>query len=126
MPMIIRKMLHALYLRIMKAVVYFSPSLRHTAFAGSGSSRQLCEHIIRTGVRKVLVVTDKPLRELGGVLTAEHDEERGRITLEISDALEPAEIGRHLHARDLGLRGLTRRDPTLEEVFMTLTKGLVQ
>jgi len=67
MPMFLRKFLHALYLRIMKVVVFFSASLRHTAFAGSGSSRQLCEHIIRTGARKVLVVTDKPLRDLGVV-----------------------------------------------------------
>ena len=67
MPMFFRKLLHALYLRIMKVVVVFSPSLRHTAFTGNGSSRQLCEHIIRTGVTKVLVVTDKPLRELGVV-----------------------------------------------------------
>lgn len=67
MPMFLRKMLHALYLKIMKAVAYLSPSMRHTVFAGSGSSGQLCDHIVRTGASKVLVVTDKPLRELGVV-----------------------------------------------------------
>ncbi|MEZ5570450.1 MAG: iron-containing alcohol dehydrogenase [Halioglobus sp.] len=67
MPMFLRKKLHALLMLIMKIVVRFSPSLRHTAFVGSGSSRQLCEHIVRTGARKVLVVTDKPLRDLGVV-----------------------------------------------------------
>lgn len=67
MPMFLRKFLHALYLSIMKVVIFFSPSSRHTAFAGSGSSRQLCDHIIRTGAKKVLVVTDKPLRDLGVV-----------------------------------------------------------
>jgi alcohol dehydrogenase class IV len=67
MPMFLRKKLHALYLFIMKVVVRFSPPLRHTAFAGSGSSQQLCEHIVRTGAKKVLVVTDKPLRDLGVV-----------------------------------------------------------
>jgi alcohol dehydrogenase len=77
MPMFLRKMLHALLLSIMKVVVRFSAPLRHTAFVGSGSSRQLCEHIVRTGAKKVLVVTDKPLRDLGvverataGLLTA--------------------------------------------------------
>jgi len=65
MPMFVRKGLHALYLAIMKLVVYFSPSVRHRVFAGPGSSRALCEHILRTGVARVLVVTDKPLRELG-------------------------------------------------------------
>ena len=67
MPMFLRKILHALYLKLMKVVVAFSPSSRHTAFAGNGSSRQLCEHIVRTGARKVLVVTVKSLRDLGVV-----------------------------------------------------------
>ena len=65
--MFLRKKLHALLMLIMGVVVRFSPPLRHTAFAGSGSSRQLCEHIVRTGAKKVLVVTDKPLRDLGVV-----------------------------------------------------------
>ena len=65
MPMFLRKGLHALYLAIMKLVIYLSPGVRHRVFAGSGSSRQLCEHIVRTGAKKVLVITDKPLRDLG-------------------------------------------------------------
>lgn len=67
MPMSLRKKLHALLLKVMNIVVRFSAPLRHTAFVGTGSSRQLCEHIVRTGVRKVLVITDKPLRDLGVV-----------------------------------------------------------
>ena len=67
MPMFLRKIKHSLYLRLMKFLVNFAPSARHTAFAGSGSSRQLCNHMVRTGVKKVLVVTDKPLRQLGVV-----------------------------------------------------------
>lgn len=67
MPMSLRKKLHALLLKVMNIVVRFSAPLRHTAFVGAGSSRQLCEHIVRTGVRKVLVITDKPLRDLGVV-----------------------------------------------------------
>ena len=65
MPMFLRKIKHSLYLKLISFMVNFAPSARHTAFAGSGSSRQLCNHIVRTGVKKVLVVTDKPLRELG-------------------------------------------------------------
>ena len=42
MPMFIRKMLHAAYLKIMTVVVFFAPSLWHTVFAGTGSSVQLC------------------------------------------------------------------------------------
>ncbi len=67
MPMFLRKILHALLLKIMTVLARFSAPLRHTAFAGNGSSRQLCEHIIHTGVKKVLVVTDRPLRDLGVV-----------------------------------------------------------
>jgi alcohol dehydrogenase class IV len=65
--MFLRKVFHWLYLQLMKFAVNFGPAARHTAFAGSGSSAQLCAHILRTGVRKLLVVTDKPLRELGVV-----------------------------------------------------------
>lgn len=67
MPMSLRKKLHALLLKVMTVLVRFSKPVRHNAFIGSGSSRQLCEHIVRTGVRKVLVITDKPLRDLGVV-----------------------------------------------------------
>jgi alcohol dehydrogenase class IV len=67
MPMFLRKILHALYLRVVKLAVRLAPGIQHRAFVGSGSSRQLCHHIARTGVNKVLVVTDKPLRTLGVV-----------------------------------------------------------
>ena len=67
MPMFFRKLIHALYLRLMKVLINFSPTMRHSAFVGSDSSRQLCEHIARTGVTRVMVVTDKPLRDLGVV-----------------------------------------------------------
>ncbi|SRR6056297_323440 len=65
MPLFLRKFLHNLLILVMKITVKLGPGSRHMVFAGSGSSRQLCEHVLRTGVRKVLVVTDKPLRELG-------------------------------------------------------------
>ena len=67
MPMFLRKITHSLYLSLVKVMVNFGPPARHHAFAGSGSSRQLCEHLIRTGVSKLLIVTDKPLRDLGVV-----------------------------------------------------------
>ena len=65
MPMFIRKFLHSLILVLSKIVVKFSPGARHMLYAGAGSSAQLCGHILRSGVKRVLVVTDKPLRELG-------------------------------------------------------------
>lgn len=63
--MLLTKIRHSLYLTMLRIMAPFMPDSRHIAFTGSGSSRQLCEHIARLGVKKVLVVTDKPLRDLG-------------------------------------------------------------
>lgn len=60
-----RELKHKLRMSLMKVLVNFAPSPSYMAFAGSGSSAQLCRHIARSGARKVLVVTDRPLRELG-------------------------------------------------------------
>ncbi len=89
MPMFVRKGLHALYLAIMKAVAFFSPSVRHRVFAGSGSAAQLCEHIVRTGAGKVLVVTDKPLRELGIVDSAVAALQSAGVDIEYYDGVLP-------------------------------------
>jgi len=65
--MFLRKTKHSLYLRLMKLVAGLAPGARHHAFVGAGSAGQLCRHIRHTGADKILVVTDKPLRELGVV-----------------------------------------------------------
>jgi len=65
MHMFLRKIQHALYLRFIRVMVAIGPGASHRAFLGGGSARRLCEHIARTGPRRVLVVTDRPLRELG-------------------------------------------------------------
>ena len=67
MPMFIRKLKHAMFLALVRVIVKISPQPSHMLFAGAGSSRQLCDFLVRTGIGKVLVVTDKPLRELGVV-----------------------------------------------------------
>ncbi len=67
MSMFVPKLKHALLLKIMNYMARRSPGSSYMAFAGAGSSRQLCAHISRTSVDKVLVVTDKVLRELGVV-----------------------------------------------------------
>ena len=67
MSMFIRKLKHALLLKIMNFAAKLSPGSNYMAFSGAGSSAQLCKHIARTGVGKVLVVTGKVLRELGVV-----------------------------------------------------------
>ncbi len=66
------------------------------------------------------------LRELPQVAGAEVDEERGLVILRLGEDLDLSVVSGHLHGRGLPLRYLERQDPNLEQVFMTLTKGLVQ
>ncbi len=66
------------------------------------------------------------LRELPSVSSADISEDKDHIELKLATKMDLAEISHHLHTRELSLRYLERQDPTLEEVFMTLTKGLVQ
>ncbi len=61
----LNKLKHSLYFALVRVLTSFAPPLSYLAFAGAGSARQLCAHIARSGARRVLVVTDKPLRELG-------------------------------------------------------------
>ena len=66
------------------------------------------------------------LRELPQVQEAKVDPQQKCIVVTLRRAMDLAELSTHLHARELGLRYLERQDPSLEEVFMKLTKGLVQ
>lgn len=66
------------------------------------------------------------LRELAQVQEAKVDPQQKCIVVTLSRAMDLAELSTHLHTRELGLRYLERQDPSLEEVFMKLTKGLVQ
>jgi ABC-2 type transport system ATP-binding protein len=75
--------------------------------------------------------TDDPraelvLRDIAGVLTSRLDEDEGLVELHVSKQLDLAEVAALLSSKQIGLRHLERRDPSLEEVFMRLTKGLVQ
>jgi alcohol dehydrogenase class IV len=64
--MLIRKIKHRLLLTLMRLLApLMGGSGRLTLFAGSASASQLCQHIARTGASRVMIVTDKPLRELG-------------------------------------------------------------
>lgn len=65
MPKFIRTLLHRLYLAVMLVPFKLMPSRAYLAFSGEGSTAQLCKHIAGLGAKRVLVVTDKPLVELG-------------------------------------------------------------
>ncbi|TDG15482.1 iron-containing alcohol dehydrogenase [Seongchinamella unica] len=70
MSAFIRKLRHRFYLLMLRAMTGILPAASHMAFVGQGSSRQLGQHIASLSPRKVLIVTDKPLRELGVADTA--------------------------------------------------------
>jgi alcohol dehydrogenase class IV len=56
---------HRFYLLTLRLMAPLMPGSAHVAFVGSGSSAQLCQHIATLAPAKVLIVTDKPLRDLG-------------------------------------------------------------
>jgi alcohol dehydrogenase class IV len=87
--MFIRKLQHSLFLMLAKTLTKFAPGARHMVYAGSGSAGQLCSHILRTGVKRVLVVTDKPLRELGIVDQALSVLNASDVDIEIFDGVLP-------------------------------------
>lgn len=66
------------------------------------------------------------LRELPQIASAELDEKGKHLVVSLKESMDLAAISGHLHNRELGVRYLERQDPSLEEVFMKLTKGLVQ
>jgi alcohol dehydrogenase len=68
--MFLRKLKHNAWISFAGFMLKFAPGANYMLFAGEGSSRQLCLHISRSGAKKVLVVTDKPLVELGVVAQA--------------------------------------------------------
>jgi len=63
--MFLRTLKHKAFIAFAGFMIKFAPGTTYMLFAGQGSSRQLCRHIGREGLKKVLVVTDKPLVELG-------------------------------------------------------------
>jgi ABC-2 type transport system ATP-binding protein len=66
------------------------------------------------------------LRELPAVAESEFNDDDKHIKIKLATGIDLALISAHLHDRGIHVRYLERQDPTLEEVFMTLTKGLVQ
>jgi ABC-2 type transport system ATP-binding protein len=65
------------------------------------------------------------VRELAGVVAAERAES-GLVVCRVSRALDLSQLTAHLGGRGVWVRHLVKKDPSLEEVFMALTRGLVQ
>lgn len=86
------------------------------------SAREKVEIVVRTNDDERAAVV---VRELPGVLSARVEPGEG-LHVHVADDLDLAAVTSHLVGRDIGVRGLQALEPTLEEVFMTLTQGLVQ
>lgn len=62
---------HKLIVSVLKVMIKFAPAATTPmSFVGEGSTEKLCEHIARLGLNSALIVTDKPLVELGIVAKA--------------------------------------------------------
>ena len=62
---------HKVHVGGLKTLIKFAPvAATPMSFVGAGSTAKLCQHISRMGPGKVLIVTDKPLCDLGIVSVA--------------------------------------------------------
>ena len=66
-PYFVRQATWRLKLTLAKVLIGDKDNSPHFAFAGPASSARLCNRIAEAGHKRLLVVTDKPLRELGVV-----------------------------------------------------------
>lgn len=98
MPHFLRELQHKAFMSLMKFFASLAPSARHAVFAGAGSSAQLCDHIVRTGAKNILVVTDKPLRELGVVDAAIANLHAADVNVHIYDGVLPDPTFEHVAA----------------------------
>ncbi|MFK8041017.1 iron-containing alcohol dehydrogenase [Congregibacter sp.] len=72
-----------------KILTASSPGATYLAFAGAGSSAQLCAHIRRSGFKRVLVVTDTILRDLGIVDKALEGFKGSEVDIAFYDGVQP-------------------------------------
>jgi ABC-2 type transport system ATP-binding protein len=66
------------------------------------------------------------VREIPGVRETLWEEGDRQVELVVAETLDLASVTAHLSGKGIGVRALIPHDPSLEEVFMTLTKGLVR
>ncbi len=88
-PMALRKFKWSLKFGLAKLLVGSKATAPHFAFVGTDASRLLCRRIIESGHRKVLVVTDEPLRELGLVDRALEALAEAEVELHWYDGVQP-------------------------------------
>lgn len=87
--MLLRRIKHFFVITMTRIFMALMPGATYQLFAGEGSSRQLGLQMGRAGLKKVLVVTDKILLELGVVETALAGVREAGIETVIYDGVEP-------------------------------------
>lgn len=80
---------HKLYVAAVGLLLKLAPPGRYLLFAGEGASAQLCRHIARQGLRRLLVVTDRPLVGLGVTARAIAALEQAGVATVIFDGVQP-------------------------------------
>lgn len=87
--MLLRTLKHKIKMNIFGVMMRLMPSKSYQLFSGEGSRKQLCKFITRTGYKKILIVTDKPLVDLGIVERVSAPLAQAGVETVIFDAVQP-------------------------------------
>ena len=85
----VQKNFYRLRTALLKMILAFIPQPKPALLLGPDTALRLCAMIAQFGFRKVLVVTDKPLVELGMIAPLRAELERLGVESELFDAVEP-------------------------------------
>ena len=80
---------HAFIMRLMKSLAGLAPGQSHLAFTGTDASRQLCRYVLYQGYQRVLIVTDKVLRDLGVAAQGTAELVESGVEIAFFDDIEP-------------------------------------
>lgn len=89
MTKLLSTLLQRSFLALIAIPFKLMPSLAYMAFNGRGSTAQLCQHMARQGHRRVLIVSDKPLVELGIVKRASDELAAQGVVVTLYDGILP-------------------------------------
>lgn len=84
-----RKALHGFAMGLTKGLAKIMPDRIPATFVGPDSSRELCTAIAQAGVKRVLVVTDRMLVELGLVPSLRETLEKAGVSVAVYDGVTP-------------------------------------
>ncbi len=80
---------YRIYMAIFKLVTWMLPFREPELFSGPGASLELCRAIAKTGVKKVLIVTDEMLPKLGLIAPLEEELKKSGLEVVVFDGIQP-------------------------------------